>query len=142
MISYKEVKKEDWHDWNKLSQAARERAAKEVIDAYWLPIAQGFRNYQYLTIHDKINQKVTGKTLFSERIKVLGWVKKPDYFLSLVTENQCFFTKQGELIWFSESLPQDVDQTAPVEHHHFKHIARYEYDFNRRKAVGQLDNRV
>jgi hypothetical protein len=142
MISYKETKKEDWHSWSRLSQTAREKAAQEVINAYWAVIARAFRNYQYLSIDEKINQKAKGKSLFSERIKVLGWVKNPDSFMSLVHENMLCFTENGELIWFAESLPQDAAQPAPVDNHHFKSIAGYGYNHRSRKAVKQLDNRA
>ena len=126
MISYKDVKMDDGYDWNRLSQTARERAAQEVVNSFWIPHARAFRNYQYLSINEKINQKVKGKTLFSERIKILGWIKNPNYFL----------------VVFSLSPPSDGEQDAPVSQDHLKNISSYEYDHGSRKAVGQRHSRV
>lgn len=124
MISYKDVKMDDGYDWNRLSQTARERAAQEVVNSFWIPHARAFRNYQYLSINEKINQKVKGKTLFSERIKILGWIKNPNYFL----------------VVFSLSPPSDGEQDAPVSQNHLKNISSYEYDHGSRKAVKSRSN--
>lgn len=142
MISYKAVDKADRYEWNKLSQSARVKAAQEVVNSFWIPHARAFRNYQYLSINEKINQKVKGKTLFSERIKILGWIKNPNYFLALIYENQLCFTSEGELVVFSLSPPSDGEQDAPVSQDHLKNISSYEYDHGSRKAVGQRHSRV
>ena len=50
MISYKDTKSSDWYDWNKLSQAARVKAAQEVVNSFWLPHAQHQENIVYFYV--------------------------------------------------------------------------------------------
>lgn len=136
MISYKAVSEADWYDWNKLAQAAREKAAQEVVNSFWIPHARAFRNYQCLSINQKINRKIKGNRLFAERLKILGLIKNPNYFLASIYENHCYFTAEGEFIWFSTSPPpDDLERDALVAQNHLKEISSYEYDHRRRKAV-------